>query len=129
MGQEAQRMRNTWVRRRPNPLNWLMEAYRRLYDMYAAERAINTVARVVNNVIQGVTQGAVRIKNREDFISLINSTEELRLSYYQSVVFNNMQADFWVAFPDHIPLVRVTRDRYMDYNFNKRNPFVNLPWT
>jgi hypothetical protein len=106
-----------------------MEAYERLYTLYATQRAINTAASVVNNVVQGVTQGAVRIKTQGDFISLINGTEELRLSYYQSVLFNNMQADFWVAFPGHIPLVRITRDRYMDYNFDKSNPFVSLPFT
>lgn len=124
---ESQRMRDTWVQRRPNPLNWLMEAYRRLYDLYAAERAINVVAQVVNTVVQGVTSGALSIKSPGDFVSLINQTEELRLAYYQNVIFNNLQADFWVAFPGHIPFTRISRDRYMDYNFDKNNPFVNIP--
>lgn len=118
--------REKWVRRRPNPLSWVMEAYYRLYILYATQRAVNNVAYVVNTVVQGITQGTVRIKNRDDFISLINSTEELRLTYYQNVIFNNMLGDFWVAFPGHLPFPRISTDKYMNYNFDKKNPFVNI---
>jgi hypothetical protein len=126
MGNEVQRTRETWVRRRPNPLGWILEAYYRLYILYATQRAVNNVAHVVNTVVQGVTNGTIRIKNRADFISLINTTEELRLTYYQNVLYNNMKGDFWVAFPGHLPFPRISNDRYMNYNFDIRNPFVNI---
>jgi hypothetical protein len=83
-------------------------------------------AEVVNTVIQGITQGTIQIKTRGDFISLINSTEELRLTYYQNILFNNMHGDFWVAFPGHLPMPRISDDRTMDYNSNIKNPFVGL---
>jgi hypothetical protein len=119
-------MREKWVRQRPDPLDWLLEAYERLYTLYASQRAINTVAEVVNTVVQGISQGTIQIKSRGDFISLINSTEELRLTYYQNVIYRNMRGDIWVAFPGHIPFPQISTDRYLDYNFDIKNPFVAL---
>jgi hypothetical protein len=126
MGNEVATMRERWIKRRPDPLNWVLKAYYRLYILYASQRAINIAAEVANTVIQGITHGVIQIKSRGDFISLINSTEELRLTYYQNILFYNMQADFWVACPGHIPLPHISRDKTMNYNFDVKNPFVGL---